>query len=68
MAIGPHGPSYYQVAESTTDERTRSRELASLAAIKDNYPKFLLTLDDQDPVSHSGIMQLNVLDWMLGKA
>lgn len=62
---GSRGRSYYQVSESVSDERTLARELASLRAIADNHPKTLLTLDDVDPVSHDGIMQVNVLDWLL---
>ncbi len=31
-----------------------------------HFPKYLLTLDDSDPVSHEGVMQINALDWMLG--
>lgn len=37
---------YYQVSFSLFDETTREREFASLLAIKDNYPKNILTLDD----------------------
>jgi predicted AAA+ superfamily ATPase len=37
---------YYQVSFSLFDETTREREFASLLAIKDNYPKNIITLDD----------------------
>ena len=59
------GPRYFQVAESVLDEKTRARELASLEAVRDNYPKFLLTLDDADPAQHGGIRQVNALEWLL---
>lgn len=62
---GADGPSYYQVAESVASEETLSRELRPLRAVKDNNPKFLLTLDDVDRVSHDGIVQINALDWLL---
>ncbi len=62
---GPEGPRYFQVAETVADERTLSRELASLRAIRDDHPKVLLSLDDRDPVSHEGIRQLNALEWLL---
>ena len=40
-------------------------ELASLKAIKDSTPKYLLTTDvDFNPV-YDGIRKLNVIDWML---
>ena len=57
---------YYQVAQSVMDENTLSRELAPLQAIKDNYPKFLLTRD-YDRNNYNGIQHINVLDWLLGK-
>ncbi|MCL2599901.1 MAG: ATP-binding protein [Treponema sp.] len=56
---------YYQVAQSVDDENTLARELAPLRAIKDNYPKFLLTRG-YDCDTYNGIQHLNVLDWLLG--
>ena len=56
---------YYQVAESVIEPDTLERELSSLRAIKDHYPKYLLTLDNQPDVDHDGIHQTYVLDWML---
>ena len=37
---------YYQVSETVLDPNTLNRELAPLEAINDQYPKFLLTLDE----------------------
>jgi predicted AAA+ superfamily ATPase len=57
--------SYYQVAWTTMQSETLERELASLRAIKDSNPKYLLTTDiDLNPV-YDGIRKLNVADWML---
>jgi predicted AAA+ superfamily ATPase len=55
---------YYQVALSVRDESTLERELRSLRAVKDNYPKFLLTMDDDPPSDNDGIRRINVLDWL----
>ena len=57
---------YYQVAATVRDSSTLVRELASLEAIKDHHPKFLLTLDDDPPANHNGIHQINALDFLLG--
>ena len=57
---------YYQVAATVRDKKTLERELRSLEEIKDHNPKFLITLDDDPPVSHNGIKQINVLDFLLG--
>lgn len=56
---------YYQVALSVRDENVLVRELAPLNAIKDNYPKYLITLDPDPEISHNGIVQRYALDWLL---
>lgn len=63
---GADGPRYYQVSESVRDPHTLERELSSLRAVRDNYPKTLITLDDERPVDHEGIKQVYALDWLLG--
>jgi uncharacterized protein len=55
---------YYQVAFTINDEKTFTREISALKNIKDNYPKYLLTLDF-DNTSIDGIQKLNVIDWLL---
>lgn len=57
--------AYYQVAATVLDKITLERELQPLRAIKDNYPKTILTLDTMPVVFHNGIKQQNVLDWLL---
>jgi uncharacterized protein len=55
---------YYQVAYTVNDEKTFNREISAFDRIKDNYPKFLLTLDI-DNSSINGIQKINVVDWLL---
>lgn len=57
---------YYQVAWRTTSESTIEREFSALEKIKDNYPKYLLTTDSFTQ-SRSGIIHLNVFNWLLEK-
>lgn len=57
--------SYYQVAWTTENPETLERELASLRAIKDFNPKYLLTTDNDFNPVYDGIRKLNVIDWML---
>lgn len=57
---------YYQVTYLMADKRTREREFASLSAIPDNYPKFVLSMDEFD-FSKEGIRAINLVDWLLGK-
>ncbi len=63
---------YYQVALTTredenTNNRILERELAPLKKINDNYPKYILTLDDDLDADFNGIKKINVLDWLLDK-
>ena len=67
IAIDENGTEYYQVALTVRDENTLKRELTPLDSISDHNPKYLLTLDDDPPVSHNGIKQLNALEWLLDK-
>jgi predicted AAA+ superfamily ATPase len=57
---------YYQVAYSVNDEKTFNREISAFRNIRDNYPKFLLTLD-YDSVNINGVQKINVIDWLLNQ-
>ena len=39
--------------------------MAPLRKIRDHYPKFLLTLDDDPSDDFDGIRKLNASDWLL---
>lgn len=67
IAISEEGEEYYQVAYTVIDSdgATLARELASLDAVKDHNPKYLLTMDFTPMTSHNGIKQINVLEWLL---
>ena len=72
IAIGEEGEEYYQVAYTVEGETgggkaVLERELAPLEAIRDHNPKYLLTMDFTPNVSHNGIKQVNVLDWLLNE-
>ena len=56
---------YYQVAQTVRSEETLTREISSLDAINDHCPKYLITLDEDPSISHNGIKQVNVIDWLL---
>ncbi len=61
---------YYQVALTTRESADGNnsvleRELAPLKKISDNYPKYILTLDDDLDTDFDGIKKINVLDWLL---
>jgi predicted AAA+ superfamily ATPase len=64
VAVRDKQIEYYQVSASVLDEGTLNRELASFRQIRDNYPKYLVTLDDFAG-DHDGIHQVNLINWLL---
>lgn len=67
VAIDENDITYYQVAATVRDETTLKRELASLQQINDQYPKYILTLDDDPTADYNGIKRVNALKWMMGE-
>lgn len=57
---------YMQVSMSVLDESVEKREFAPFYSIKDNYPKYLVTMDRID-MSKDGIIHLNLYDFLMGK-
>ena len=66
VAQNRKGTTYFQVALTVRDEKTLERELRPLQAIKDHYPKVILTMDDDPEVHYDGIRRINARDWLLG--
>lgn len=60
-------PSYYQVSMSIADKETRERELAPLRAVKDNHPKYIITLERFIAKEIDGIKIVQIVDWLLSK-
>ncbi|MBS7528091.1 ATP-binding protein [Fusibacter paucivorans] len=56
---------YYQVSATIMDEKTRVRELRPLESISDNYPKFILTMDQTPFNDFAGIKVINIIDFLL---
>jgi len=63
VAVRDKKTEYYQVSASVLDESTLERELSPFKQIKDNYPKYLITLDDFTG-DHDGIQQVNLIAWL----
>ena len=58
--------SYIQVAYLLADEKVIEREFGAFDAVKDHYPKYVITLDKMD-FSRNGIVHMNMIDFLLGK-
>lgn len=65
IAIKPDKRVYYQVARSILDEKVEEREKKSLLAIKDNYPKVILTMDKVKNKEIDGIRVINIIDFLM---
>ena len=68
VVINSNEIEYYQVALTILDKNTLKRELNAFKNIKDNYPKYLITLDDvMVNTDYDGIKVVNALEWLLGE-
>lgn len=58
---------YYQVAYLLATEETARREFGAFKGIDDNYPKYVLSLDEFD-FSRNGYKHMNIRRFLLGDA
>ena len=58
--------AYYQVAYLLTDEKTAEREFGAFRDIPDNFPKYVLTLDEFD-FSRDGYQHINIRGFLLSE-
>jgi hypothetical protein len=56
---------YIQVTYSINSPETEKREYDNLLKIKDNYPKFVLRMDDFAESNYKGIKTLHISDFLL---
>ena len=56
--------AYYQVSATVMSEDTFNREITPLKRIRDNYPKYIITMDEM-PMDEDGIKIINVIDFLL---
>ncbi len=65
IALKDNEPIYIQVAYLLPDKKTQEREFGNLLKIEDNYPKYVVTMDEIN-MSRSGIKHVNIKDFLLG--
>lgn len=66
VAIKDKKIKYIQVSLYLNSEETINREFGAYKSIQDNYPKYVISLDDVD-MSTNGIKYLNVFDFLLNE-
>lgn len=57
---------YIQVTQRIASEKTEKREYERMLAIKDNYPKYVLTADEFSGGNYNGIKTMHIADFLLG--
>ena len=55
---------YFQVCYLLASDETVDREFGAYSEVKDNYPKYVLSLDQFD-FSRDGIIHKNLINWLL---
>jgi len=56
--------AYYQASLTVREQKTLDRELAPFSKINNHFPKYLLTLDPEEP-TYDGVQQINIINWLL---
>ena len=56
--------SYYQVTYLTGAHQTADREFGAFDGLRDNWPKFVLSMDEF-PQTRDGIRGRNIIEWLL---
>lgn len=69
VALGSDTRIYVQATFQMGDEQTRQREFGNLLSIPDNYPKYVVSLDEWTSGSnYEGIHHLHLLDFLQRQA
>lgn len=66
IALKDGNKEYYQVCYYLADDKIINREFDIYENIKDNYPKYVISMDKFD-MSQNGIIHKNIIDWLLDK-
>ncbi|MBI4646860.1 MAG: ATP-binding protein [Bacteroidia bacterium] len=56
---------YFQVCYLLSSAETVEREYKALRKIKDNYPKYVLSMDNLPETNTDGIIRMNIIDFLL---
>ena len=57
---------YIQVSYLISDENVKKREFGNLQKIKDNWPKYVLSMDDIASGSYEGIRWMKIWEFLMG--
>jgi predicted AAA+ superfamily ATPase len=55
---------YFQVAYLLDSGKTKEREFSVLEKVKDNYPKYVITMDNLPTSNRNGITRMHIVDFL----
>ena len=64
IGVRNNKPIYVQVTYVMPDKKTQEREFGNLLKIGDNYPKYVVSMDEVD-MSQNGIVHMHIRDFLL---
>ncbi len=64
VAVKNGMPTYIQVSDDITNEKTLERELSALLSIRDAYPKILVARTHQEAMDLKGIRVVDIARWL----
>ena len=65
VAIKADQKLYIQATAEIKSAGTEKREYENLLSIQDNYPKYVLRLDEFASGNHEGVLTMNITDFLL---
>ena len=65
VAVKDNEKIYIQVSNSIEEEATKERELAPLLAIRDAYPKMIITRTGYPEYDIDGVKIIDITDWLM---
>ncbi len=65
VAIKADQKLYIQATTEIKSTGTEKREYENLLSIQDNYPKYVLRLDEFASGNHEGVLTMNIMDFLL---
>ena len=65
VASKPEGKIYIQVTYEINSKETRQREYERLLQIRDNYPKYVIRMDEFAGGNYEGIQTMSIMDFLL---
>ena len=65
VAFKPEGKIYIQITYEINSKETEKREYERLLSIKDNYPKYVIRMDDFAGGNYEGVKTMHIADFLL---